>query len=304
VIVALQALAAMGAWAQMRYCAENAQDTCSPTTAGAGVQPGPSKMVKGFWPTRTIAIVFSQKILSSGGQNFVKAAEQQAAEISRATGYNFYRCEESKIGNKMPYIYFDDFTAKKGVECSSDIGYQVLNDEGLKEYGDDYLKWRQRQPVSIGRCNGGKIILHELLHRLGVQHEHVRDESANYLTPIEDKIPNRASFVRNQGNVDDLKFDGTFDNEYDISSIMHYPLYYFTTKPAFDKLLKDAKAKYVLFDKNTDIGLKTCLSRGDASFLRFLANKYVKGLSCDKYGVSKPENGCRMIPPTLVAPAE
>jgi hypothetical protein len=88
------------------YCAEKTDDTCDPTTARKGVQP--KDPVSGFWPTRTIAVVFSPKIAKNN--KLVEAARKAIGPVGSESGYNFYECsDEGKIAKKkFPYIYFDD----------------------------------------------------------------------------------------------------------------------------------------------------------------------------------------------------
>jgi hypothetical protein len=143
--------------------------------------------------------------------------------------------------------------------------------------------------------------MHELLNRLGVNHEQVHPESRKYLKTLPAYVPYAKS---NPGHVDDLRFPGgegsgdgkKFYDNYDIASIMHYKLQFFEVldKAGLEKLVKDRYG--TLFSIN-DIGQDECLFKGDAKFLHFLANELVPNLSCDKFGVADAQNNCKPIKP-------
>ncbi|XP_038839741.1 high choriolytic enzyme 1-like [Salvelinus namaycush] len=79
------------------------------------------------------------------------------------------------------------------------------------------------QPLYFGRaCNVGNLC-HELMHALGLHHEHTRPDRDQYVTIQWDNVvPGKAkNFVVKKGDTQDLP--------YDYDSIMHYGTYYFSS---------------------------------------------------------------------------
>ncbi|XP_031560437.1 zinc metalloproteinase nas-15-like [Actinia tenebrosa] len=98
-----------------------------------------------------------------------------------------------------------------------------------------------RQKLSIGRnCERKGIVMHELMHTLGFFHEQSRLDRDDFVTIHWENIDpkRRYNFQKYEhGKADSLGFD------YDYESIMHYPMYSFTSNGRATIVPKDPKAK-------------------------------------------------------------
>ncbi|XP_034752929.1 zinc metalloproteinase nas-4-like [Etheostoma cragini] len=72
------------------------------------------------------------------------------------------------------------------------------------------------QPVLIGPACSVGMIAHEVLHALGLYHEHTRADRRKYIAILPDNI-----IKGTEGNFD-VENGRTFNLSYDLSSIMHY----------------------------------------------------------------------------------
>jgi Astacin (Peptidase family M12A) len=301
------------AWAQF-YCAKKALNTCNPASGASGSQP--SHNIVGFWPTRTIAVVFSPKLSDA----LKKAAREEIGKVGFVSGYNFFECQESKVEKQAPYMYIDNLPQLKGDHnaCWSAIGFIKMDVFKMKTlYGVDYGKFPFRLPVSIGGddCNATDTkgaIGHEILHRLGLKHEHEHPDSHKYLIPLADELKEHENdFALPKGNVAAIRFDTTrFTDTYDLVSIMHYALPAFTEVPSsgdgetpLAKLIK-TKGYDKSFDRKKDIGQRHCVSAEDARFLQYLSSGIAPNLPCDRYGVARASNACTQISPPAASSAD
>ncbi|XP_029565658.1 astacin-like metalloprotease toxin 5 isoform X1 [Salmo trutta] len=103
--------------------------------------------------------------------------------------------------NEMNYIEFIS-----GTGCASYVGFQG-----------------GAQPLYFGRaCNVGNLC-HELMHALGLHHEHTRPDRDQFVTIQWDNVVSgkEDNFKVKEGDTQDLP--------YDYDSIMHYGMYYFSS---------------------------------------------------------------------------
>jgi astacin len=147
------------------------------------------------WPNATVPYTFANDWddpARVGDENAALRATILAAmdEVEAVTAVRF-----------VPRTSQDDYVRfREGDGCSSNIGRQG-----------------GRQNINLGlRCNNVWIVVHEILHALGVNHEQSRDDRAGYVQIQWDNI------------IDDKKHnfeiaDYSFDyRPYDFDSLMHY----------------------------------------------------------------------------------
>lgn len=78
-------------------------------------------------------------------------------------------------------------------------------------------------PVHLGDgCHHHGIAVHEILHALGVLHEHSRPDRDKYIDVKWDNIADWGAFAWNKGDKDQFAASKDTDVQYDIQSIMHY----------------------------------------------------------------------------------
>jgi hypothetical protein len=306
--------------AEPLYCAQSIS-TCAPSDTGSFDGP----LLPGIWPTRSIAVVIAPKIKQS--KDNYAATREMLTKVHQVSGYNFYECDETKIRD-LAYIYFDN-RPKDDNKCYSEIGFgekplwpwlakmlrHIQNDQ------TDDEAYPNRRLVSIGEadCNSSRKlgIAHEIMHRLGVKHEHANPESGKYLEPklaVKEKI-GANQFDQPSPGFEHLRFDAPFKKDvdpYDLVSVMHYGMWAFNEVDAaaqggFSPLYKFIKRNYVRDGKflasYSDIGQRKCISAEDARFLRYLTKGGTEGgsLPCDKDGLSKMKDACELIEAVPIA---
>ncbi|XP_054616865.1 zinc metalloproteinase nas-14-like isoform X2 [Dunckerocampus dactyliophorus] len=138
-----------------------------------------------------------------------------------------------KHSNEMNYVKF-----KKGRGCASFVGCRG-----------------GAQPVYYSKtCSVGNLC-HEIMHALGLHHEHTRKDRNKYITIQWNNIKQgkKKHFKMKRGN--------TFNLPYDLESIMHYGKYFFSANGRPTLLPKKRRAR---------IGQRTHLSKLDAQRLNKL----------------------------------
>ncbi|XP_038589868.1 astacin-like metalloendopeptidase isoform X2 [Micropterus salmoides] len=150
-----------------------------------------SSAVGTVWPTQEIPYVISPA-LASRRKHILSAMKM----VSKDTCVSFH-----KRTSETNYLLF---TTSNG--CASSVGF--LGGE---------------QPVYVGpTCLVGNIV-HEILHALGIQHEHTRTDRDQYIAVLPHNImPGmEKNFKKQEGE--------TFDLPYDVTSIMHYGSVFFSS---------------------------------------------------------------------------
>ncbi|XP_056323208.1 astacin-like metalloendopeptidase [Danio aesculapii] len=111
------------------------------------------------------------------------------------------------------------------------------------------------QPILVGpKCNAGNIC-HEILHSLGLYHEHSRPDRDKYITIMYDNImPGKESNFK-------VKKGNTLGLEYDLESILHY---------GDDCFSRNGNPTIIPKKKGVKIGQRTHMSVLDVERLRRL----------------------------------
>jgi hypothetical protein len=297
------------------YCAQPVS-ACSPGDSGSAVGP----FSPGIWPTRSIAVVIAPKIKQNKGN--YDATLEMLAKVGQAGGYKFYECDEDSVRD-LAYMYFDNRPKGKD-KCYSGIGYgerpmnlwlaKMLR--LVQNNVSDEEKYPNRRVVSIGEpdCNASSKfgIAHEIMHRLGVGHEHSNPEARKYIAAkaIAIKQIGAGDFAEPQaGTAPHLRFDAPFKKDvdpYEPVSVMHYNMSFFdevdaTAQGGFSPLYKFMKRNFLKEGKfvagYADIGQRKCISAEDARFLQYLTKGGKQGgnLPCDKDGLSTMAGVCKAI---------
>jgi len=180
------------------------------------------------------------------------------AQVSASMNdWNRYTCIRfTPRSNQRNYI-----TIQGGGGCSSYVGMQGTGS----------------QPVTLGQgCRVKSVIIHELGHAIGFQHEQTRHDRDSYITVYSQNIQSYARF-----NFD--KYPITVaDNHaipYDYTSIMHYGQYAFSSNrrptimardPAYQHIMgtsqghsfRDIKLANIIYSCASHCGSRTCPGEG------------------------------------------
>ncbi|XP_041755481.1 astacin-like metalloprotease toxin 5, partial [Coregonus clupeaformis] len=151
--------------------------------------------VKSLWPTKEGVTSIPYKI----NDDLVARKKTILAAFKMISDRTCIRFHE--YTNEINYI---EFISGKG--CASYVGFQG-----------------GAQHLYFGRaCNEGNLC-HELMHALGLHHEHTRPDRDQYVTIQWDNVVTgkAKNFVVKKGDTQDLP--------YDYDSIMHYGTYYFSS---------------------------------------------------------------------------
>ncbi len=102
---------------------------------------------------------------------------------------------------------------------SQDRDYLMITRTNENICGSSYVgRWGGEQPLKL-RCWTRRTVQHELLHALGIPHEHNRHDRDNFLTMLwQNADPNLSSYFRKVR----LETVGMYLNIYDFDSVMHY----------------------------------------------------------------------------------
>jgi hypothetical protein len=292
------------------YCAKPATNYCDPAALGSSQE---TKKIPGLWPTRTIGVVFAPNIKAR--DKLYAAIKQSFAEVHRVGGYNFYECDEGKVRKSFSYIYVDD-VPQHGNHCNSKVGYRPPGSPPswlTRVIGSDDDVYYNRLRISVGGKNcdetsGIYSIAHEILHRLGVQHEHTNPVASKYIKPKQAELDKHKWDYQGpqSGTVAALRFESTDflapKDPYDPVSVMHYSLKDFDQIPveageASTPLQRFIERNYLSKDPQFYdglIGKRICISSEDARFLQYLGTGVEPALPCDKFGVARTES-CKVI---------
>lgn len=154
------------------------------------------------WPDSNIPYQFHNALPNNLREN-ARIAMQR---IMEATCIKFIQRTSEAQRN---FIYFQPYqTDPRGGACQSIVGVN----------GASYNAIDMSNACDPGRC------IHEILHALGFNHEHVRADRGRYVTFHPENIePSYNPAVVARTNFA-IVTDTTTDTEYDLLSIMHYPL--------------------------------------------------------------------------------
>ncbi|KAA0704329.1 Zinc metalloproteinase nas-14 [Triplophysa tibetana] len=189
--------------------------------------PKDRNAVSSLWPKVGVKVAVPYEI-DSDLKDRIQDITDAMAMISDKTCITFHRRTV-----ETDYIYF-----AHGLWCVSFIG--CVGGE---------------QRILIGRaCSVGNII-HEILHALGLYHEHSRFDREQYISIMSENIkPGREkSFLVRDGN--------TLGLPYDLESILHYGSNYFS---------RNGEPTIVPKDRSVMIGQRTHLSVLDVQKIRKL----------------------------------
>ncbi|XP_036941754.1 zinc metalloproteinase nas-4-like isoform X1 [Acanthopagrus latus] len=130
-----------------------------------------------------------------------------------------------ELAHRLSEIYaafkmISDFTCIRFIQRTTEMNYlKFLNGKGCASFvgcrGGD-------QPVYFSRtCSVGNLC-HELIHALGLHHEHTREDRDRYvMVQWQSIMPGRTKNFK-------VKNGNTLNLPYDINSIMHYGSYFFS----------------------------------------------------------------------------
>lgn len=119
--------------------------------------------------------------------------------------------------------------------------FRFASQKGCKSIVGKYRS--NGQPVSIGKgCEIPGIVQHELKHLLGFYHEHARPDRDAYIQVIKANI-NKARWNNFKKKLKSQV--RSFDSEYDLVSIMHYPSNAFTTGSGKSSILKRSNGEKI-----------------------------------------------------------
>lgn len=145
-----------------------------------------------LWPQGIIWYEFS-RYLSSSQRNLFLQACRQVGEFANIS------CRP-RPANQRDYIFVQN--TNENVCGSSYLGV-----------------WGGRQPFNI-RCWRSRTLQHELMHALGISHEHNRHDRDDYLVIVWDNIDYRI-----RSNFQRVRSPSHSLNYYDYKSVMHYGSY-------------------------------------------------------------------------------
>jgi hypothetical protein len=180
------------------------------------------KSTSALWPTKTIPYIIDGALDLAEWEETIRIA---AKEIRELTGVALVSCKFEAIQGVPEISGFIVFTSaergdcpfadekKDRRRCCADAGYRprtrsiLIGDVVLahKEFG---VQIGLEKPCSLG------VIMHEVLHALGLAHQQENPQAARY---IDVKKPKDSNGCRPDAN-------NPWISQYDPASIMHYPL--------------------------------------------------------------------------------
>ncbi|XP_053697328.1 zinc metalloproteinase nas-14-like [Sabethes cyaneus] len=153
------------------------------------------------WPNGIVPYLFDE---NSCDQHYRDTVLDAMSVLEQASCVHFI----PKTDDQVEHIRFN----KSELGCGSSIGYRPAQREPLDVVLDDFC-------LSLPGA-----VQHELLHVLGLFHEHTRPDRDEYVEILWDNIEPefRQNFLK--GSYDYME---TFGLPYDYRSVMHYPTYAF-----------------------------------------------------------------------------
>ena len=128
---------------------------------------------------------------------------------------------------------------------------------------------RGSQRITLGKgCYSLGIILHEILHALGMWHEQSRPDRDDYIRVISDNIKPRYRFAFQKRNLYQIDYHG---EGYDYESLMHYSLSAFRNRSGLRTIEVTNEAAYI-WQGRPKIGGRTSMSESDITQLNRMYN--------------------------------
>ncbi|KAM3602868.1 uncharacterized protein V6R79_012265 [Siganus canaliculatus] len=199
------------------------EDTFVPIDEGDILKPVDRNAVKSLWPEATVPYTISKDLAQR--ESDVLAAFKMISDVT---------CIRFKpLSDEFSYIKF-----RTGKGCASFVGCQG---------GAQSVFYSES-------CSVGNLC-HEIVHALGLHHEHTRKDRDQHVTVDWNSIMSgrQKNFKMNGGD--------TLDLPYDLDSIMHYGKYFFS---------KNGSPTVVPKNGGAQIGQRTHLSRLDIKKLNRL----------------------------------
>ena len=126
-----------------------------------------------------------------------------------------------------------------------------------------------KQAVTLGRgCYSVGIILHEILHALGIWHEQSRPDRDDYIRIITENIKERYRFAFQKRNSFQIDYHG---EGYDYSSVMHYSLSAFRNSSGLRTIEVTNEADYI-WQGRPKVGQRKALSKSDITQINRMYN--------------------------------
>nr|XP_022335856.1 uncharacterized protein LOC111132344 [Crassostrea virginica] len=166
------------------------------------------------WPNKEVPYIITNDF-SPADKLEIKAA---AAEWNKYTCLNVREATPSDV-NRVRF--------QNGKGCSSYIGMV-----------------KGEQELNLGKnCRVKRVIIHELGHAIGFQHEQSRPDRDTYVEIVKENIPEALTY--NFDRLPETKID-SYNVEYDYQSIMHYSSKAFSTNGMITVRTKDPQYQSVI----------------------------------------------------------
>jgi len=235
----------------------------------------------GYWPYGTVPYEFQDEIKGNSHEKGQILAAMKEWEEKTCLKFEPYSDElASQLGHKNRIRLIGD---KPAEGCSTYVGW--------------YSYWKVHQ-VYLARdgCMHAGIVMHELGHMLGFEHEHQRGDRDEYLDFKKDNV--KPGFESNINIINKFSMEDMVSSAYDYRSIMHYGKVAFGKpypyKTVSGKLMKTLIPKYSCYEDIIGISGKH-LSFYDHKLMNSIygCTKECDSSQCGKncYSTKSGENG-------------
>lgn len=207
-----------------------------------------------LWPDARVPIFInmsSTTIPEKYQKEQIKFVKRAIAIIEFMTCIHFVPVNWS---NPQHYIHIDN--SKNG--CWSSVGKAAVHVHNsitvATEQGERPLTY---QLLNLGYgCNNQAIVIHELMHALGIHHEHQRFDRDIYLTFNYDNIGLSSKFAFTK-----IFSPQTPKTPYRYDSIMHYPSYFMAIDKSIGSMVRKMTQTKITYNSTQTIATITDFNR-------------------------------------------